>query len=71
MEIQVKAMQPVVDLYNACVNLDNFHILSKKRPFPEFRKKALDAKFVETMTAVCEIIRKYKNEKNLEQKMLE
>ena len=34
-------MQPVVDLYNAAVNLDNFNILSRKRAFPDFRKKAL------------------------------
>ena len=52
-------MQPVVDLYNACVNLDNFHKLSRTRSFPEFRKKALTEKFVHHLTAVCQILRVY------------
>lgn len=40
------SMKPVVDVYTACFNLDNFHKLDKKRNFPEFRKKALTEKFV-------------------------
>lgn len=60
-KIHLEAMQPVVDLYNACVNLDNFHKLSRTRSFPEFRKKALTEKFVHHLTFVCQILRVYAN----------
>mmetsp|Transcript_46190 Transcript_46190/g.61151 ORF Transcript_46190/g.61151 Transcript_46190/m.61151 type:complete len:529 (+) Transcript_46190:35-1621(+) len=60
-KIHLDSMQPVVDLYNACVNLDNFHKLSKTRSFPEFRKKALTEKFVQHLTIVCEILKCYPN----------
>lgn len=60
-KIQETGMQPVVDFYNACVNLDNFHKLSRTRSFPPFRKKALTEKFVEHMTNVCQILRVYPN----------
>ena len=40
-DIHKKSMQPVTDLSEAGVNLDNFYKLNAKKPFPEFRKKAL------------------------------
>ena len=60
-KIQEQGMQPVVDLYNACVNLDNFHKLSRSRAFPPFRKKALTEKMVHHLTIVCQILRVYPN----------
>lgn len=54
-------MQPVVNLYNATVNLDNFYKLSRTRKFPEFRKKALTEKFVHVMTEVCKVLKVYPN----------
>jgi len=63
-------MQPVVDLYNSCVNLDNFQKLCKTRSFPEFRKKALMKKFVDHMSKVCQILKVYgviKEDKLLDQ----
>ena len=59
-KIHTEAMQPVVDLYTACVNLDNFHRLRVKgREFPEFRKKALTEKFVHHLKIVCDILKVY------------
>ena len=55
-DIHKKAMQPTVDLCEASFNLQNFRILNEKRPFPEFRKKALTEKFIEYLTAVCKIL---------------
>ena len=55
-EIHKSCMQPTLDLCEASFNLQNFRILNEKRPFPEFRKKALTEKFIEYMTAVCKIL---------------
>ena len=49
-------MQPTIDLCEASFNLQNFRTLNEKRPFPEFRKKALTEKFIEYLTAVCKIL---------------
>ena len=49
-------MQPTLDLCEASFNLQNFRVLNEKRPFPEFRKKALTEKFIEYLTAVCKIL---------------
>ena len=54
--IHKEAMQPTVDLCEASFNLQNFRVLNEKRPFPEFRKKALTEKFIEYLTAVCKIL---------------
>ena len=55
-DIHKKAMQPTVDLCESSFNLQNFRVLNEKRPFPEFRKKALTEKFIEYLTAVCKIL---------------
>lgn len=60
-EIHKKSMQPVVDLWEASVNLQNFRKLSKTREFPEFRKKALTEKFVMHLTEVCRILKAFPN----------
>lgn len=67
-DIHKKAMQPVLDLMEASVNLQNFRKLSKTREFPEFRKKALTEKFILHMTDVCRILKAFPN---LEQKTLD
>ena len=59
--IHVKAMQPVTDLMESSVNLQNFRQLSLHREFPEFRKKALTEKFIEHLTAVCHILKAFPN----------
>ena len=59
--IHTKAMQPVVDLMEASVNLQNFRTLSLTREFPEFRKKALTEKFIEHLTGVCKILKAFPN----------
>ena len=55
-DIHKRAMQPTIDLCEASFNLQNFRVLNEKRPFPEFRKKALTEKFIEYLTAVCKIL---------------
>ena len=60
-DIHKKAMQPVTDLTEASVNLQNFRTLSQKREFPEFRKKALTEKFIEFLTGVCRILKAFPN----------
>ena len=62
-EIHATAMKPVVELMDSAVNLDNFNIIAAKKPdkFPDFRRKALEAKFVENLTAVCKIIKGFAN----------
>ena len=60
-DIHKKSMQPVTDLMEASVNLQNFRILDAKKPFPEFRKKALTEKFTEHLTKVCDILKGFPN----------
>jgi len=60
-DIHKKAMQPVLDLMEASVNLQNFRKLSKTREFPEFRKKALTEKFILHLTDVCRILKAFPN----------
>ena len=60
-DIHKRAMQPVVDLTEASVNLQNFRTLSLKREFPEFRKKALTEKFIEHLDNVCRILKAFPN----------
>lgn len=55
-KIHSEAMQPVVDLMEASVNLYNFTTLSAQKPFPEFRKKALTEKYIEHLTKICDIL---------------
>lgn len=54
-------MQPVTDLCESGVNLDNFYRLNAKKAFPEFRKKALCEKFIEYLSNVCRILRAFAN----------
>lgn len=62
-DIHKKAMQPVTDLMEASVNLQNFRTLSKdpNREFPDFRKKALVEKFIEHLSNVCRILTAFPN----------
>ena len=60
-DIHKKAMQPVSDLMEAAVNLDNFRNLSKDREFPDFRRKALVEKFIEHLSNVCRILTAFPN----------
>ena len=60
-DIHKKSMQPVTDLMEASVNLQNFRILDAKKPFPEFRKEVLTEKFTEHLTKVCDILKGFLN----------
>ena len=60
-DIHKKAMQPVTDLMEASVNLQNFRVLAAKREYPEFRKKALVDKFIEYSSVVCKIVKGFPN----------
>jgi hypothetical protein len=54
-------MQPITDLMEASVNLQNFRILDAQKPFPEFRKEVLTEKFTEHLTKVCDILKGFLN----------
>ena len=55
-EIHNKAIQPVFNLCQSGLFLFNFNQLNPIKNFPEFRKKAIYNKFVECLTAVCDIM---------------
>ena len=55
-------MEPLTDLMEASVNLQNFRTLALKNPFPEFRKKALEEKFIEHLSGVCKILKGFPND---------
>lgn len=55
-KIHSEAMQPVVDLMEASVNLQNFTKINETKPFPDFRKKALTEKYIEHLTKICDIL---------------
>ena len=59
--IHTKSMQPVCDLMEASVNLQNFKVLDRTKQFPDFRKKALTEKFIEHLTKVCDILKGFPN----------
>jgi hypothetical protein len=61
-DIHKRAMEPVINLMEASVNLQNFRKLCKTRDLPEFRKKALEEKFVEHLTEVCRILKGFPNQ---------
>ena len=60
-KIHTEAMQPVTDLCKSGVDLDNFYKMAAKKPVPDFRKKALTAKFIEYCSNVCRILRGWNN----------
>lgn len=59
--IHAQSMKPLTDLMEASVNLQNFRTLSLNQTFPEFRKKALEEKFVEFLSGVCKILKAFPN----------
>ena len=55
--IHTQALKPLVDLMESNFNYYNFLILKENNPdLPDFRYRALEEKFVEHFTKVCDIL---------------
>ena len=58
-EIHMKAMRPLTDLLESNLNFHYLELQMKKKDIPKFRHDALEAKFIEHLTIVCDIFRQY------------
>jgi len=56
-DIHTKTMKPLADVIESCLNLFNFEEMMKTQQLPEFRLNALEEKFAETLTLVCDILK--------------
>ena len=64
--IHNSAMKPLLDLMTSNYNLNNLELLEKKNPdLPSFRRLALQDKFIQHMTRICEIFRDFGNLKDI------
>ena len=68
--IHTSALQPLVNLMDSSFNYYNFKILVEQgHDMPEFRHKALEEKYVEHLTKICDILSAFpakEDEKKLE-----
>jgi len=58
-KIHMQAMKPLTDLMESNQNLHFLELIMKKKDVPVFRFEALEEKFIEHMTRVCEIFRDF------------
>lgn len=64
--IHTSAMKPLVEIMSSNYNLNNLELLEKKNPdLPSFRRHALQDKFIQHMTRLCEIFRDFGTLKDL------
>ena len=64
--IHTSAMKPLLDMMSSNYNLNNLEQLEKKNPdLPSFRRMALQDKFIQHMTRICEIFRDFGTLKDL------
>ena len=59
--IHSKAMKPLTDLLESNLNFTYLENIEKKKEVPKFRHEALETKFCEHTTTVCNILRSYGN----------
>ncbi len=58
--IHMTAMRPLLDIMSSNFNLNALELLEKKNTdLPTFRREALQEKFIQHMTKICEIFRDY------------
>jgi hypothetical protein len=57
--IHMAAMKPLTNLLESNLNLHYLELIMKKKEVPQFRFDALEEKFIEHMTRICEIFRDY------------
>lgn len=57
--IHMAAMKPVTNLMESNLNLHYLELIMKKKDVPAFRFDALEDKFIEHFTRVCEIFRDF------------
>jgi len=62
--IHASAMKPLKDLLESNLNFHYLEEIEKKKEVPNFRHEALEDKFCEHMTRICEILRDYGNLKD-------
>ena len=71
--IHMSAMRPLTDLLESNLNLTNLEKIEEKKEVPSFRHQALEEKFCQHMTRICEIFRDYgqlKDSFNIKQLLL-
>lgn len=57
--IHMTAMRPLTDLLESNLNFHYLELIEKKKDVAKFRHEALEEKFCEHLTRVCEIFRDY------------
>lgn len=57
--IHMAAMKPLTNLLESNLNLHYLELIMKKKEVPAFRHEALEEKFVEHMTRICELFRDF------------
>ena len=57
--IHSRAMKPLTDLLASNLNFTYLENIEKKKEVPSFRHEALETKFCEHLTIVCNIFRDY------------
>lgn len=63
-QIHMTAMKPITNLLESNLNLHYLELIEKKKDVPSFRHEALEEKFCEHLTRVCEIFRDFGNLKD-------
>jgi hypothetical protein len=59
--IHMAAMKPLTDILESNLNLHYLEIIEKKKDVPSFRHEALEEKFCQHLTRMCEIFRDFGN----------
>jgi len=60
LDIQVKVATPLTNLFESNFNFYCLNkLIDKGEPCPDFRYKALEDKFIEHLTRVCDLMRDY------------
>jgi len=57
--IHMSAMKPLVNLMESNINFHFLEQIEKKKEVPKFRHEALETKFCEHLTIICQIFRDY------------
>eukprot|EP00347_Sterkiella_histriomuscorum_P002631 403367399 len=63
-QIHMTAMKPLTNLLESNLNFHYLELIEKKKEVPSFRHEALEEKFSDHLTRVCEIFRDYGNLKD-------